>query len=456
VLSSSAHRLSSAFLLLWLGQLVSSAGSGLTSFSLAYWVYQRHHSTTQLSLMLLASALPAIFISPLAGALVDRWDRRMTMILSSLTSAVFTFVMFALLQRDKLSVWEVAIVVGGISVAGAFQWPAYSAANTMLLRGDQLGRAGGFMQLTQAISFITSPALASVLIPVIHLQGIVIIDFLTYVVMIMVLLRLRIPSPTVSSASKAFRGTLCHEAASGWGYIRSLSGFTALMMSFVVVMFCANLVEVLILPLLLQFGSVQALAVMVTLSSSGMLVGSILLMIWGGPERKISGIRISGVLLSIALLSLGLSPSRAIVTISLFLFMVIIPFAAGMNQTVLQAGVEPDMQGRVFAVRRIISQASLPLAASAAAFTVEPVFRPLLSSPGIIGSFLREMMGRSPSGAVGMCIALAGVIALLVNTYLYFLPSLRSLERLMDNAEVSVFPLTVGQPAVCQVETNHE
>lgn len=71
-----------SFLVIWFGQLVSLTGSGLTGFALGVWVYQRTGSVTQFALISLFTALPGIVFSPLAGALVDRWDRRWAMILS--------------------------------------------------------------------------------------------------------------------------------------------------------------------------------------------------------------------------------------------------------------------------------------------------------------------------------------------------------------------------------------
>ncbi|HVR10155.1 MAG TPA: MFS transporter, partial [Thermoanaerobaculia bacterium] len=59
---------SRAFLLIWLGQLVSITGSALTSFALGVWVYSRTGSVTKYSLLLLATALPGILLSPFVGA----------------------------------------------------------------------------------------------------------------------------------------------------------------------------------------------------------------------------------------------------------------------------------------------------------------------------------------------------------------------------------------------------
>ena len=79
------------FLIVWSGQFVSLIGTGLTTFALAIWVFQETGSATQLAMIVLAARLPMLVVSPFAGALIDRWDRRMAMILADSGAAAGTF-----------------------------------------------------------------------------------------------------------------------------------------------------------------------------------------------------------------------------------------------------------------------------------------------------------------------------------------------------------------------------
>jgi MFS transporter, DHA3 family, macrolide efflux protein len=118
----------SLFILIWFGQLVSLIGSGLTSFALGVWVYQRTGSVTQFSLIYLFALLPGILISPVAGALVDRWNRRWCMILSDSCGGLCTVAIAFLLAIGHLEIWHIYLIACLYSVFRAFQLPAYSAA----------------------------------------------------------------------------------------------------------------------------------------------------------------------------------------------------------------------------------------------------------------------------------------------------------------------------------------
>ena len=123
------------FFVVWAGQLVSLVGTNLTGFALAVFVYLETGSATQLSLVLLAAQVPQLLITPVAGALVDRWDRRWAMLLSDGGAGVATLAIAALLFTDRLEIWHLYPLLGMASLFQAFQWPAYTAATTLLGKG---------------------------------------------------------------------------------------------------------------------------------------------------------------------------------------------------------------------------------------------------------------------------------------------------------------------------------
>lgn len=107
---------------------------------------------------------PGLLISPLAGALVDRWERRQTMLLSDGIAGVCTLVVALLLLADQLEIWQIYLATAVISICSEFQWLAYSAATTLLVLSHQLGRAAGIVQLAEAAARIVAPFLAGVLL----------------------------------------------------------------------------------------------------------------------------------------------------------------------------------------------------------------------------------------------------------------------------------------------------
>ena len=100
-----------SFLLIWFGQLISLTGSGLTGFAIGVWVFLETGSTTLFALIQLFTTLPNIFIGPIAGALVDRWDRRKAMLFSDGGAAFCTLIIFILLSIEKLEIWHIYMLL---------------------------------------------------------------------------------------------------------------------------------------------------------------------------------------------------------------------------------------------------------------------------------------------------------------------------------------------------------
>jgi MFS family permease len=132
-----------SFLTIWAGQFVSLIGSGLTGFGIGVWVFQQTRSATLFAIFSFCAMAPGILVTPFAGVLADRWGRRRTMILSDSGAAFFTLAIALLLVADRLQFWHLYIAAVGIASFSALQWPAYSAATTLLVPREQLPRADG-------------------------------------------------------------------------------------------------------------------------------------------------------------------------------------------------------------------------------------------------------------------------------------------------------------------------
>ena len=263
------------FIVIWFGQLISVLGSGLTNFALGVWIYQKTGSTTLFALNPLAYALPNLIVSPFAGALVDRWDRRRAMIFSDTGAGLSTLAVALLLLGGRLEIWHVYLVTAVSSAFSAFQWPAYSAATTLLVPKSQLGRAGGLVQIGEAVSQLLSPAIAGVLFVTVGLAGVTLIDFATFFFALLTLLVVRFPQPEKTAEGAAGKGTLLKEAAYGWKYILLRPGLLGLLVVFAVTNFLGGLTNTLIYPLLLDMTTAEMLGYLVSFVGLGMLLGTV-------------------------------------------------------------------------------------------------------------------------------------------------------------------------------------
>lgn len=422
------------FSIIWFGQLVSTLGSGLTGFALGVWIYQETGSTTLFALNMLAFALPNLLVSPLAGALVDRWDRRLVMMLSDTGAGLSTAAIALLLFTGRLEIWHVFLATAASAAFSTFQWPAYSAATTLLVPKKQLGRAGGMVQIGEAISQLVSPAVAGALFVTTGLKGVILIDFATFAFAILTLALIRIPRPETSAAGAAGKGSLLAEAAYGWKYIVARSGLLGLLMVFAATNFLSGLMNPLLGPMVLDMTSPEVLGYLASIIGVGMLLGTLLMSAWGGPQRRVHGVLGFLVLGGLFTALIGLRPWIPLMVVGGFLSMFVMPIINGSSQALWQSKVAPDVQGRVFAVRRMIAWSTMPLAYLTAGPLADHVFKPLLAEGGPLAGSLGLVFGVGPGRGVGLLITLIGLLSALVSAGAYLHPRIRRVEDELPDA----------------------
>jgi DHA3 family macrolide efflux protein-like MFS transporter len=417
-----------AFLLIWVGQSVSLVGSSLTGFALGVWVYQRAGSVTQFALISLFTALPGIVFSPVAGALVDRWDRRRAMMLSDFGAGLCTLGVALLLLTTRLEVWHIYVAMALSSTFSAFQWPAYSAATARLVPKEHLGRSSGMVQLSEAVAQILSPVLAGVLMGVIGIHGIILIDVATFLFALGTLLAVRVPRPETTSEGKAGKGSLLHEAAFGWTYIRARPGLLGLLFFFAATNFSSGIIGVLFTPLVLSFATVDVLGLLMSAGGLGFLAGSLTMSAWGGPRRRIHGILGASVLSGVVLFAAGMPPRVWVLGAAAFLYFFGLPIINGCSQAIWLSKTAPDVQGRVFATRRMIAWASLPLAYVVAGPLADRVFEPLLAEGGRLAGSVGRIIGVGAGRGVALIFIVLGGMILLAVLAAYLHPRVRHVD----------------------------
>jgi len=424
------------FIIIWFGQMVSLIGSGLTGFALGVWVYQRTGSVTQFALISLFTTLPGIVISPIAGTLVDRWDRRWTMLLGDCGAGLSTLAIALLLFADRLELWHIYLATSVSSTCSAFQYPAYAAATTLLVPKQHLGRASGLLHLGQSVAQLISPVMAGILVVTVQIQGVILLDFATFLFALVTLLLVRFPKPQpeTTQASKAGKGSLLREAAYGWTYITARPGLLGLLIFLATSNFLVGIVEVLATPLVLSFASAAVLGTVLSIGGSGMLVGSVVMSTWGGPVRLIKSVFGFTLLNGLCILVAGLRPSAKLFAVAAFLFFVGLPIINGSIQVIFQRKVVPDVQGRVFALMGAISGSSLPLAYLVAGPLADRVFEPLMTTGGLLAGSIGQLIGVGPGRGIGLMFITLGALTMLVTVVAYQYPRLRLVEEELPDA----------------------
>jgi MFS family permease len=424
----------SVFILIWFGQVLSLVGSRTTGFALSIWVYQHTNSTTQFTLLILSTTLPTILISPIAGVVVDRWSRRWIMIISDFCAGLCTLLIAWLFISNHLEVWSLCVVSAISSSFNAFQGLAYSSATTLLVPKAQLGRASSMTQIRLAIAEILSPVLAAALLVTVQLSGIVIIDLSTLILALICLLVVKFPEISSTENPDAETNSFWQQITFGWKYLVARPGLLGLVMFIAIINFLVGSAEALTTPLVLSFASAQSLGTIYSIASSGLLVGSVVMSIWGGLERQINTIFVSMAFLGILYVLAGLKASTVIFTIANFLIFLIIPIINGSIQVIYQKKVAPEVQGRVFAFRSAAVQGFLPLSYLTCGALADQFFEPIMAKDGALAHSIGQIIGVGHGRGMGLMFIIMGLFSLVATLIAYLYPRLRCVEHELPDA----------------------
>ena len=432
------------FTTVWLGQVASQLGTGLTGFGLGVYVFERTHSVTLFGLLIFAASLPSLVLMPLSGALVDRWDRRRVMIVADVGSGICTVGLAALLWAGTLQVWQICAMMALLTVFGELQMLAFGASIALLVPREHLGRASGLLQTGASATQILSPVVAGILVQTIGLRGVLLIDFCTYGVAIATTLAVRFPTLRREGARRT--EGLRRDAAYGWRFIVARPGLLGLLAFFCAVYFAHSLGSVLFTPLALSFTTAAGLGVVLSVGSVGGVVGGMLMSTWGGPRRRVAGALAAGCLTGASMMLAGARPSVAVMGAGFFGMFATMPILLGSLQVVWQTKTPLEAQGRVFAIRRMIPSAMALPAYLLAGPLADRVFEPMLARGGALSASVGAVIGVGPGRGVGFLFVLAGLVPIVAALAVWLSPRVRNAEAELPDALPE--PAPVREPRV--------
>jgi DHA3 family macrolide efflux protein-like MFS transporter len=411
------------FTVVWIGQVISLLGSGMTAFALTIWAWEITGQATALALVGFFSFGPTVVLSPVAGALVDRWNRKLVMMLSDLAAGLMSVVILMLYATNHLEIWHLYVTGAFAGAFQAFQFPAYSAAVTMMLPKTQYARASGMLSLAGSASNVFAPIAGGILLGLIGITGVLSIDIVTFVLAIGALLVVHIPQPETTEAGREGRGSLWQESFYGFRYILDRPSLLGLQLVFLAINLVAVFSGTVLAPrVLAQTGNDEVvLGSVQSAMGVGGVVGGLLLSVWGGPKRRVHGV----------LLGLGTGPTMW--AVGGFFSLFFIPIINGSNQAIWQAKVAPDVQGRVFATRRLIAQISAPVAMLLAGPMADYLFEPGMAVGGPLTDIFGGVVGAGPGAGMALMFVITGILGILVGLGGYAFRAIRNAEDILPD-----------------------
>ncbi|MCX6084328.1 MAG: MFS transporter [Caldiserica bacterium] len=439
-----------AFLLVWSGQVLSMVGSAMTAFALSIWAYQKTGLATSLALVDFFFLGATIVATPLAGVYVDRWNRKLTMMLSDLLAVTATIVALVLYLSGHLQIWHLYVAASVQGIGSAFQWTAYSAAISQMMPKEHYARASGLMSLADFGSIIVAPVLAGLLIRFIHVGGIMTIDIITFGVAVLALLVVEIPRhvPDVSAQESMWR-----QMTFGFRFIRERGPLLSLLSVFAVSNFMISLSNPLFTPMILARTGQDAAALGFVQSAVGIggALGGFLLGVWGGPKNKVRGILLGDPLSFIVLGSCVFFGRGPVVWAAGFLVSACVgSMVNGLSQSIWQAKVPPGLQGRVFSARRMIAWIVMPVATLLAGPLADKVLEPAMRPGGFLVPVFARVTGTGAGAGMAVLFLLSATAASAVTLAGFLMPRLRNLEKLLPDHDVVLASITGAEVAAEQ------
>jgi surfactin synthase thioesterase subunit/MFS family permease len=419
------------FFLVALGQLISILGTGLAAFALDVWVLQQTGSVSAYALVTALTWLPSILLLPIAGAVADRYDRRRIMILSDAVAICATLVIGLLFWTGALQIWHVCAMVIVSSAANAFQRPAYAAAISQMVPKRYLGHVNGLVNVGTAAGNLLSQLGGGVLVMTIGLGGAILVDVLTFLLAVVTLLFVRFPDTLFKKQQEE---PLLREVVRGWQYIIKRRGLMAMTTFFLGLNFLSSIVTVLIPPLVLSFGSPATLGAVNTAFGIGLLVGGLVMGLWGGMKRRAEGVVSFVMLFGLFSVLMGLRPSPIYPAIGLLGFGFSIAIVQSHWYTLIQTKVGLYLQGRVIATSNMLATAMMPLGQVLAGPLADKVFEPLMAASGPLSDSVGRLIDVGPGRGIGLLMILIGVIGQVWAILGYRYRPLRFMEDALPDA----------------------
>lgn len=404
------------FLILWSTQALSGLGSAMTSFALVIWSYQRQGSALTTAGLSVASYAPYVLLSVFAGSLVDRWDKRKTLVLCDLFAALSTAAALVLLKTGRLEIWHLYGINALNGLMNTIQQPATELAVTLLTPREQVQRVGGLRSLSGSLTTLLAPALASAVLALAGLEAVIAIDLVTCGAAVgSVLFLIRFPE----GGGPRERVPVLRSAWEGVQWLRRNRGILDMILFLAAINLIASVYNAALAPMVLSRpgGGEAALGVLQTFTGAANLAGSVMATLLPAPKSRVRVI-CGSLLFSMGtenlLLALGRGPG--VWCLGAVLGWLFIPVMSANLEALLRLHIPVELQGRVYAARNTLQFFTIPVGYLLGGWLVDAVCEPFMAGLAA-DAFLTRLLGSGKgSGAalVFLILSAAGVLVCLL------------------------------------------
>ena len=399
------------FLLLYVGELISSIGGGLTSFGLGVYVFKQTGSAASMALVTLLAFLPTLLLSVPAGVLADRYDRRILMMLGDGCSALgIGYILFCML-RGNASLAQICIGVFISAIFSSLLEPSYRATISDLLTKEQFSKASGLVSIAGSARYLISPVLAGALLAVGDVKILLIIDISTFAI---TMISTAVVKHGIVTKTEERKESFFDSLKEGWSAVHARKGiFLLIMVSSVMTLFM-GVFQILAEPLILDFADAKTLGIGETVCALGMLVSGLFLGIRGIKKNYTQVLSISLLMAGVFMVGFAIWENIYIICAFGFAFFAMLPFANNCLDYLVRTNIPDEMQGRAWGFIGFLSQIGYVFA---------------YGFSGILADMIGNVNGMGVGRGAAVVILMSGILLGLVAVSLLGMKEIRSLEQ---------------------------
>ncbi|MEK9162121.1 MAG: MFS transporter [Chloroflexota bacterium] len=401
-----------SFYLIIITQTLSLVGSQMTTFGLGIWLFTQTGRAAPLLLTAFFNELPGVLFGSFIGVLIDRWDRKVILILADAGQALGTLILLWSVATNNFQIWILFAVAFVQGTFAAFQNPAKDATTTLLVKEDQRDRANGIQQVAFPLAGVMAPVLAGGLYVWVGLAGIIAVDLITFIIAVVAVTIVYIP-PTPARASRH----PAQEFLDSFRYLNSRRPLLYFIVYLTLIHFLLNGPLGLSIPYLISITRNEAITgQLMGVMSGGAFAGAMLISIWGGTRPRMHTILIGLLITGAAFFMYAVARTPLWLAVSIFILMIPLPIMNALSTSIFQLKIPPNMQGRVFS---IFSQ--LSLLASTSSFLITAILAETTLESG------------TQTSGIGMVLIVTGAIIIFVTGVAYTSSSIRRLEKVLPD-----------------------
>ena len=399
------------FLLLWIGELISSIGGGLTSFGLGVYVFQKTGSAAGMALVTLLGFLPTLLFTVPAGVLADRYDRRVLMMIGDGCSGLGILYIFLCMLHGEANLVQISIGVFVSAIFSSLLDPSYRVTITDLLSKEEFSKASGLVSLAGSARYLFSPVIAGLLLAYHDISLLLLIDVSTFFVTITTTFIVRRGIKAKQSTEKQ---SFLESMKEGWRAIHIEKGvFVLVLCSSLITLFLGTL-QILVEPMILSFADSKVLGIVETLCASGMLVSGILLGGFGIKKEYGKVLQISFFMAGIFMIGMSIFENLVSISIFGFFFFATLPLCNNCMDYLCRTNIPDALQGRAWGFIGFLSQIGYVIAYAVS---------------GLAADGLGSLSGMGVGRGAAFMIGISGVFLSLVAVTLLRFPAIKELEK---------------------------